>query len=272
MVRKNKTPDHFRLDGRVALVTGAAGHLGRAIAAALCQAGAEVILNGRDRDALEAAAKTLRARGGKASVSAWDVSRPRGVEGLLKDVRERHGRLDVLVNNAYSGGPGRFERTDWDDFRKAYEVSVQASFLLTQKALPLLAKAAKSARGGASVINIASMYGLVSPDPAIYGRSGFDNPPSYGAAKAALIQLTRYAACHLGPRKIRVNSVSPGPFPPAALARAQPKFFKELCRKNPLGRIGLAEEIAGPVLFLACDASSYVTGANLTVDGGWTAW
>jgi gluconate 5-dehydrogenase len=114
---------------------------------------------------------------------------------------------------------------------------------------------------------------MVSPDPRIYGSSGFDNPPQYGVAKAGLIQLTRYLACHLAPEGIRVNSVSPGPFPPIeTVAREHPEFLKALENRVPLGRVGKPEEMAGVIVFLASNASSYITGANIPVDGGWTAW
>ena len=116
------------------------------------------------------------------------------------------------------------------------------------------------------------MYGTVSPDPAIYGHSGANNPPSYGAAKAGMIQLTRYAACHLAADKVRVNCISPGPFPVEEYLERDPAFREQLSRKNPMHRIGDPSELTGPLLFLASDASSYVTGINLPVDGGWTAW
>jgi NAD(P)-dependent dehydrogenase (short-subunit alcohol dehydrogenase family) len=116
------------------------------------------------------------------------------------------------------------------------------------------------------------MYGMVSPDPRIYGNSGQNNPPFYGAAKGALLQLTRYAACHLASHKIRVNAISPGPFPAGNLQESNPAFYKELCNKNPMNRIGHPDELAGAILFLASDAASFVTGINLPVDGGWTAW
>jgi len=112
----------------------------------------------------------------------------------------------------------------------------------------------------------------VSPDPRIYGHSGANNPPYYGAAKAALIQFTRYAACHLAEHRIRVNCISPGPFPSKKYLERDPEFRERLSAKNPMGRTGEVDELQGPLLFLASDASSYVTGANVAVDGGWTAW
>jgi NAD(P)-dependent dehydrogenase (short-subunit alcohol dehydrogenase family) len=120
--------------------------------------------------------------------------------------------------------------------------------------------------------DVASMYGTVSPDPRIYGASGSNNPPFYGAAKAGLIQLTRYLACHLAASNIRVNSVSPGAFPPDSIRRNQPDFHAELCAKTPLGRIGVPREVAEPIVFLLGAAASYITGANLPIDGGWTVW
>ncbi|MBI3553505.1 MAG: SDR family oxidoreductase [Elusimicrobia bacterium] len=268
MARNQQPPENWRLDGRVALITGGAGYLGRAMAEILCEAGAEVVLNGRDAKKLKRAADELRGLGGRVSIAARDVSTPKGAAALIADVQKLGGRLDILVNNAYGGSSSSV----WEDFRKTYEVTVQASALLIDTALPMMTKAGKTNPGGACVVNIASMYGKVSPDLRIYGKSGCDNPPSYGPAKAALLQLTRYYACRLGPNNIRVNSISPGAFPPSSLLKAQPKFHEGLCRKTPLGRVGRPGELKGPLLFLASDASSYVTGADLAVDGGWTAW
>ena len=116
------------------------------------------------------------------------------------------------------------------------------------------------------------MYGLVSPDLRVYDSALGSNPPFYGAAKAALLQLTRYAACELAKDKIRVNGLCPGPFPAPAVSDEHPHLLDKLTHKVPLGRVGIASEIAGPAVFLASDAASYVTGATLPVDGGWTAW
>jgi NAD(P)-dependent dehydrogenase (short-subunit alcohol dehydrogenase family) len=261
----------FRLDGRVALVTGAAGYLGNRISNVLAEAGAHVFLNGRSDKAVKLVEK-INSRGLKASAAIFDVTDSEAVAMAINRLEIEHGRLDVLINNAYFGKTGTIETAIDDDFRSAYEIAVTAAFRLVQQAKPLLEKAAGINPGGASVINIASMYGMVSPDPAIYGDSGMNNPPFYAAAKGGLIQLTRYLACHLAACKIRVNSISPGPFPPQEIAEKNPVFFKELCRRNPLGRIGEPDELRGPVLLLASDAGSYITGVNLPVDGGWTAW
>jgi NAD(P)-dependent dehydrogenase (short-subunit alcohol dehydrogenase family) len=116
------------------------------------------------------------------------------------------------------------------------------------------------------------MYGMVSPDPAIYGDSGMNNPPFYGASKAAVIQLSRYFAGHVIERGIRTNSVSPGPFPPDSIKTTNSEFHAELCKKTPMGRIGQAGEVAAAVHFLLSSDASYINGANLPVDGGWTSW
>src|SRR5213596_2959714 len=157
------------------------------------------------------------------------------------------------------------------DFEQPYRVNVVAAFQIVKAALPLLRAAAKLT-AGASVVNIASMYGSVSPDPTIYGSSGANNPPSYGSAKAGLIQFTKYAACHFARERIRVNCISPGPFPAQQYLDNDPEFHGRLRSKTPLARTGDPREMQGPLLFLASDASSYVTGINLPVDGGWTAW
>jgi|SRR5579872_268883 len=261
----------FDLRGRVALVTGAGGHLGRSLAAALSEAGAHVVLAGRSAAPLERLAADLAGAEGGVSIRQLDVESDANIERTVENIGADHGRLDVLVNNAYSGRVGNMETATIEDFERAYRICVTAAFSLMQKARPLLERAAEDT-AGASVINIASMYGFVSPDPRIYGDSGKNNPPHYGAAKGGLIQLTRYAACHMAPSRIRVNAISPGPFPPASIEQTNPAFFGELCRKNPMGRIGHPDDLKGAVLYLASDASCYVTGINLPVDGGWTAW
>jgi len=262
----------FRLDGRVAFLSGATGHLGRPMAEALAGAGAHVILNARSQSALESLASRLVAGGNEVSIACFDVTNEAAAREQIARIAERHGRLDVLVNNANSGRTGTIESATAEDFHQLYHVNVAAAFQLVQSALPLLKESARRKPGGASVVNIASMYGSVSSDPSIYGTSGANSPPYYGAAKAGLIQLTRYLACHLAPDRVRVNCISPGPFPAAQYLERDPAFLNRLLEKIPLQRTGDPREVQGPLLFLASDASSFVTGVNLAVDGGWTAW
>jgi NAD(P)-dependent dehydrogenase (short-subunit alcohol dehydrogenase family) len=262
----------FRLEGRVAFLTGATGHLGKSMARALVEAGAHVVLNARTKDNLAALAQELQESGHSASIACFDVTDEVAARNQVAEIAAKYGRLDILVNNASAGRTGTINSATAEDFERAYRINVVAAFQLLQLSLPLLKESAKRSIGGASVINIASMYGTVSPDPSIYGVSGANNPPYYGAAKAGLIQLTRYTACHLAPDRIRVNGISPGPFPAAHYLERDPAFSSQLISKVPLHRIGNPDELQGPLLFLASDASSYVTGVNLAVDGGWTAW
>ncbi|MGN6515131.1 MAG: SDR family NAD(P)-dependent oxidoreductase [Rhizomicrobium sp.] len=261
------TANLFRLDGRIAFVSGAAGHLGSAMARALCEAGAHVILNGRDDCRLRDFERQLTRDGHSVERSAFDVADFERARAVMT----ARPRIDVLVNNAVAMTPAPFASLAPETFDQTYRSAVTAAFELVRAALPGL-RAAVAAAGDASVVNIASMYGNVSPDPRIYSKPEQASPFHYGPAKAALIQLSRHLAAELGREKIRVNALVPGSFPREAVTSADAPFAERLAAKTMLGRTGRASEIAGPLLFLASPAASYVTGSALAVDGGWTAW
>lgn len=259
----------FSLHGKTALVTGAAGYLGAAMVEGLARAGARVLVNSRSAQRADGVVRDLKAAGCEAEAAVFDVTDRAAIESFFHGYGGRP--LHILINNAYSGGAGSVEIASESSYADSYNVTVVAAQNLLKAALPSLRLGASEA-GDASVINIASMYGMVSPDQRIYDSAAAANPPFYGAAKAALIQWTRYAACEFGKEGIRVNSVAPGPFPARAVQSKDPDFIERLAGKVPMGRIGQQAEIAGPIVFLASSASSYVNGANLVVDGGWTSW
>jgi NAD(P)-dependent dehydrogenase (short-subunit alcohol dehydrogenase family) len=256
----------FRLDGRTVFLSGAAGHLGRAMAIGFVQAGAHVILNGRTEATLRDFADELAAAGFSASVAAFDVGDRASADAFLSGL----DRLDVLVNNAI-GGLGVTRESSAEQFRETLTTGLVACHENILKALPAL-EAAVAATGQASVINITSIWGHVSPPMFLYEDNDTRSPPQYGAAKGGLLQLTRYLACQLAPKRIRVNSLSPGVFPGDEVAAIDPPLLRRFANTPPMRRLGLAPEITGPAVFLASDASSYMTGTDLKVDGGWTAW
>lgn len=256
-------PELFRLDGRVAFVSAARGHLGRAMAHALAEAGAHVIVNGRDDVKLARFESELKASNFSVSRAAFDVADVKAARSFFGGLK----RLDILVNNAVSMQMKSFSALTGADFATTYESAVSATFEAVRAALPALREAVRAAEQ-ASVINIASMYGSVAPDARLYDIPENQSPFHYGPAKAGLLQLTRHLAAELGPEGIRVNALAPGAFP----AKVEAGFAARLASRTMLGRLGKPEDIKGPLLFLASPASAYVTGAALNIDGGWTAW
>jgi NAD(P)-dependent dehydrogenase (short-subunit alcohol dehydrogenase family) len=253
--------DRLRLDGRVALVTGGAGHLGRALADAFADLGATVALADRE--------PALTAAVDHGSPFVVDFSVDGAAAELPGRVQRELGRLDIVVNNAAFVGASTLEgwavpfaQQSVETWRAALEVNLTTAFALTQAAAPLLA-----ASGHGSVVNVASIYGVVGPDHRLYEGTSMGNPAAYAASKGGLIQLTRWLATSLAP-EVRVNAVTPG-----GIEREQPPAFVErYAARTPLGRMATEDDIVGAVTWLAGDLAAYVTGHNLVVDGGWTAW
>ena len=206
----------------------------------------------------------------KAETASFDLTDEEAVAAFSTAFGDDRA-LHVLVNNAHSGRGGTVETATSDDFRATYEINVVAAHRMMQRMLPHFRQAVRDS-GDASIVNVISMYGLVSPDPRNYDSPQGTNPPFYGAAKAGLAQLTRYAAVELGPQGIRCNGVAPGPFPSQQVQETAPELMACLADRVPLGRLGTAAEIGPPVAFLASPGASFVNGAILPVDGGWTVW
>lgn len=266
---KRQGAEIFSIRGKNALITGAAGHLGSAMAMILAEAGARVYINSRTEERSQVLVSRLRAEGYSAETAVFDVTSPSSIDEFALQLLKQP--LHILINNAYVGGAGNIELSDTASYSASYDVTVLAAHRMLQRFLPNLRLAVEQA-GDASVINLASMYALVSPDQRIYASEHVMNPPFYSAAKAALLHWTRYAACEFGKERIRVNAISPGPFPSNPIQASDPQFIQMLRNKVPMGCIGTPEQIQGPTLFLASSASSFVNGANIVVDGGWTCW
>jgi NAD(P)-dependent dehydrogenase (short-subunit alcohol dehydrogenase family) len=268
----------FSLAGKVAIVTGAAGLLGREHCRALCDAGATVVATDVDLAGCERVAADLR-DGAKAPVHAIgaDLTVPESVLALRDRVLAVGGSIDVLVNNAAindkfdegaAAAQSRFEAYALERFRRSLDVNVTGVFLASQVLGTEMAK-----RGSGSIINIASTYGMVGPDQRIYrrpdGTQAFWKSASYPASKGAILSFTRFLATYWADRGVRVNSLSPGG---VAQESQEPHFVEQYSARTPLGRMARPNELRGAIVFLASDAASYVTGSNVVVDGGWTAW
>lgn len=265
--------DLFSLKDKVAVVTGACGLLGVQHCNALAEAGAHVVV----ADLNEAACNTLAAALGPQHLAvATDVTSPASLENAKNSILERYGRIDVLVNNAaindmfenplLAKEQSMFENYPLEQWNRSWNVNVSGMFLCSQVMGAVMAQ-----QGSGSIINIASTYGIVAPDQSIYrnaaGEQTFYKSPAYPVTKAAVLGFTRYLAAYWGNKNIRVNALSPG-----GVENSQDDhFIQNYAAKTLLGKMASAADYKGAVVFLASNASAYMTGANLVVDGGWTA-
>lgn len=255
--------DRFRLDGRTAVVTGGSRGLGRAMAQALAEAGADLVLIGRDADALEAARQELGALGRAVAVVPGDVSTPAGAEAACRDALNLNRPVDVLINNV---GGRRVDVATEDmplaQWQELIDLNLTSALVCSQRLCRGMLE-----RGKGAVVNVTSIAGPV----AIKGIRG----RHYETAKAALTALTKSLAADWAPRGVRVNAIAPGVFLTAPNRKwfgEKPDFRAEFVSHIPAGRLGEPDELGPAAVFLASDASSYVTGATIVVDGGYTLW
>lgn len=258
--KKRSVSELFDLHGRVAVVTGGAGLYGRQIVEALAEAGARTFMASRQLDKLRSQAEQFRQAGLEVNARSLDQGSEESILRLLEEVLDTADQVDILVNNAVLR-----PMKDWSspaaDFAKSMEVNATGLFLLTRAFGEHMAQ-----RGCGSIINVGSIQGSVGPDFTLYEGLDWGAPPDYFFHKGGLLQLTRFAAAKLGPRGVRVNAMSPGGF----FNHQDPRFLQRYCARTFLGRMAGEDDLKGAVVFLASDASAYVTGANVAIDGGYT--
>ena len=271
--------EKFDLAGRVAVVTGGVGLLGTEFCKTLAEAGAAIAVVDLNASASQAVADSLTKSGYQAQAFATDITKPESVHALVEGVLSAFGRLDILVNSAALDpkfdpdavkkgmAPGAFEDYPLADWNAALNVNLTGMFLMTQACVkPMLAQGKKG-----SIINICSTYGLNGPDQRIYIKDGERvafKPVYYTVTKAGVMGFTKYLAAYYAGTDIRVNALTPG----GVFNNHEDYFVKNYSAKTIIGRMAKKDEMNGALLFLASDASSYMTGNNVVVDGGWTAW
>lgn len=258
--------DLFDMTGKVCVVTGGTGYLGAANVQMLKEFGATVVA----MDVREEETRWEDAPQNARDLFVYcDIFSTQSIQDAFKKVYDTYGRIDVLVNTAAPGGghgdSSYLERTTDEAWEMGIDGVLSSTFRCTREVIPYMKKT------GGSIINYCSMYGVVAPDLRIYDDPKQRQPAMYGAAKGGILQLTRYCASSLAEYGIRVNCVTPGPFPTPA-KQGNDAFNAKLAAKTMLGRFGTNYEMSGAVLLLASDAGGFMTGSNITVDGGWTAW
>lgn len=263
--------DIFSMCGKTVMFTGGCGNLGRTMVKALLEYGANVVVPSRT-DRFDETYQEYKDAGKLLFIEA-DLRETDSTRLAFKIAEQKYGSIDVLVNcAAYGGGAGgkscefRLDKIPDETWLEGIDGSLNVIFRCTREAIPYFDK-----NGGGVIVNVASMYGLIAPDFSIYGDDIPWNPPTYGAGKAGVLQFTRYCASALASRNIRVNSLTPGPFPNIT-PNSNMEFIGRLSNKTMMKRTGKAEELNGALLLLCSDASSFMTGTNIVVDGGMTQW
>lgn len=256
----------FDLNNKVILLTGGYGYLGKSIAESLLFHKATLYVLGRSEEKFTAAFESTPVDKSKLHFVNCDITLSRSIESAFQQVFAKEGKIDVVINNAfYSKGQSPETMTD-EEWNFGIDGTLNSVFRSIKAIIPFFKKT-----GRGKIINVSSMYGVVAPQFEIYDDfPQFLNPPHYGAAKAGVLQLTKYYASYLGQYNIQVNAVTPGPFPSESVQQSE-GFVQALAHKTSLNRIGKPEDLAGAFVFLAADTSNFITGQNIVVDGGWTS-
>lgn len=255
----------FDLKGKIAVVTGGAGLLGRSMIKAMAESGAKVVLADIDKDSGERSAKKLSGYSLDVVFRHLDIGSKSSVTSLLDFIESEYGRVNIWVNNAYprtADWGDKFEKISYDSWRKNVDMHLNGYFLCCQKA----AERMKKKREG-SIINIASIYGILGPDFSVYKGTQMTSPAAYSAIKGGIVNFTRYLASYYGRYNIRVNCISPG----GVFDNQPAAFVKRYIKKTPLGRMASPEDVAMAAVYLGSNAAAYITGHNLVIDGGWSA-
>ena len=263
------TKELFSLDGKVAIVTGGRGLYGGSISTGLCEMGATVVIASRNGEACDAFAQGLRDQGYKAIGLSLDLSNDDSIKALCKEVFDRYGRIDILVNNAVDRrNMVSLQDATREKLQASADTNLQGQLLLSQAVMEYMIPAQSG-----SIINISSMRGLDCPHFPFYPEGWGDQPVNYTTEKWAMIGMTKYMAGRYGKHHIRVNAIAPGGFDPGLSDDPMKKAFVDtLIANTPLGCWANEDDIKGPVCFLASEAANYVTGATIVMDGGWTIW
>ena len=258
----------FNLKERVALVAGGAGYFGSSICLGLAEQGAQILVADINDEGTTTVVQETTHKYPETRIAGvhLDIANEESIRAVVNHAIEHFGRLDILINATYASSRKAVEVLKPEEFDTTLHVNVTGAFLLAREA-------ARVMNEGACMVFFSSMYGHISPDPRVYEPpENPKNPIDYGTAKAGIEQMTRYLAVHWAGRKIRVNTVSPGPFPYPDRQQLYPSFTGKLAQKTPMRRLGRQDEMSGAVVFLVSDEASYVTGQVLCVDGGWTIW
>ena len=256
----------FNLKGKNAIVVGGAGYLGSNISETLLLMGANVVVASRSKKKFDELKKKPNLRkNDKFTYLKLDTTISSSINKFYANYNKKFNyKLDIFINCAWNGKKNTLDSISNKDWDHDINMSLSSIFKVTKKFIPLLK------RSEGKIVNISSMYGHVAPDYKIYKSENLANPPSYGAAKAGIIQLTKYLASFLSLYKINVNCISPGAFPFKSTKRKHPDFIRKLKKKSVLGRLGIPRDLRGVVVLLTSNAGNYINGQNICVDGGWS--